>query len=103
MMMTSVSATSDEWEGNMDDDVRLSRATLVVKVFFVILCISLAWAYYAKLDEVSTGDGRVIPIRREQIIQSLEGGIVASLHVRESQIVEAGQLLAQLDPTTTEA
>lgn len=52
-----------------------------------------------EIDEVSTGVGKVIPSSREQRIQSLEGGILARLDVREGQIVEKNQVLAQLDPT----
>ncbi|QCB56748.1 HlyD family type I secretion periplasmic adaptor subunit [Sphingopyxis sp. PAMC25046] len=59
----------------------------------------LVWAWLAELDEVATGDGRVVPTSREQVIQSLEGGILAKLHVRPDSLVRPGQILAQLDPT----
>lgn len=45
----------------------------------------------------------MVPTSREQVIQSLEGGIIADLHVREGDIVEKDQVLAQLDLTKTEA
>lgn len=61
------------------------------------------WASLFKLDEVTTGHGTVIPSSREQIIQSLEGGIIHRLSVREGDIVEQGQELAQLDRTKTES
>nr|WP_262984065.1 HlyD family efflux transporter periplasmic adaptor subunit [Pseudomonas chlororaphis] len=69
----------------------------------VIVLILGSWAYFAELDEVSKGDGKVIPSSHEQIIQSLEGGILADLEVAEGDLVEAGQVLAQLDPTKTES
>lgn len=59
----------------------------------------LLWAWFAPLAEVSSGPGTVIPSSREQVVQSLEGGILAALSVTEGSIVEAGQVLAQLDPT----
>ena len=59
----------------------------------------LAWAWLARLDEVATGTGKVVPTSHEQILQSLEGGILAKLHVRQDDIVKPGQVLAQLDPT----
>eukprot|EP01132_Coremiostelium_polycephalum_P013826 gene13826-16814_t len=62
-----------------------------------------AWAYFFEVDEVSTGSGKVIPTSREQIIQSLEGGIVTELNVGEGDIVKNGQTLARLDPTKTES
>jgi adhesin transport system membrane fusion protein len=76
---------------------------MVVKIFVLLIIIGLIWAYFAILDEVSTGDGKVVPISREQVIQSLEGGIVSKLMVQENQVVERGQLIAQLDPTITES
>lgn len=57
------------------------------------------WAWIFELVEVSSGPGKVVPSSREQVIQSLEGGILATLEVREGDVVQEGQLLAQLDPT----
>lgn len=57
------------------------------------------WAAFARLEEVTVGHGRVIPAAKIQLVQSLEGGIVKSMHVREGQIVEKGELLLQIDPT----
>jgi len=85
------------------DDVRLVRSTRIIWAFALILAIALVWAYFATLDEVSTGNGRVVPTMREQVIQSLEGGILAELNVRQDDIVEPGQILARLDPTQTES
>ena len=86
-----------------DDDVRLTRAKRVVLAFFALLASGLAWAHFAVLDEVSTGTARVVPTMREQVIQSLEGGILASLEVRPDEVVEPGQVLARLDPTRNQA
>lgn len=66
------------------------------------VCVALVavfglWASWATVDEVARGEGRVVPSSRVQVIQSLEGGILQDLLVREGQIVEAGQPLAQLD------
>lgn len=59
----------------------------------------VAWAAWAQVDEVARGDGRVVPNSRVQVIQSLEGGILRDLLVREGDVVEAGQPLVQLDST----
>lgn len=56
------------------------------------------WAALAGLDEVAVGEGRVTPASKGQVIQSLEGGILAELSVREGDVVKAGQQLATLDP-----
>ncbi|MCM2457106.1 HlyD family efflux transporter periplasmic adaptor subunit [Rhizobium sp. CG4] len=91
------------WAFGDDDGRKLSRSTRVVQIFVLLLIAMLVWAYFATLDEVSSGDGRVVPTSREQVIQSLEGGILAKLLVREDQVVEPGQILAQLDPTRSES
>jgi len=72
-------------------------------MIFLLLAGFLTWAKYFSLDEVSTGGGKVVPSSREQVIQSLEGGIIHDLRVREGDIVERGQLLAELDRTKTES
>ncbi|MDC4397450.1 HlyD family type I secretion periplasmic adaptor subunit [Acinetobacter baumannii] len=74
-----------------------------VSLFIWIICFGvlflLMWSWLFKLEEVSTGTGKVIPSSKEQTIQSLEGGILTKLNVKEGEIVEKGQNLAQLDPT----
>ncbi len=86
-----------------EDEVRLTRSKRVVLAFFALLASGLVWAHFAVLDEVSTGTARVVPTMREQVIQSLEGGILTSLEVRPDEVVEPGQILARLDPTRNEA
>lgn len=71
----------------------------LVWLVFAMLALFLGWAWYFPLVEVSSGQGTVVPSSREQVIQSLEGGIVASISAREGDIVEKGQILARLDPT----
>jgi len=85
------------------DDAEIVRSSRIVWAFFFMLAAFIVWAYFAELSEVSMGTGKVVPTSREQVIQSLEGGILQELHVREGDIVEAGQVLAQLDLTKTEA
>ncbi|MBW6292308.1 HlyD family type I secretion periplasmic adaptor subunit [Pseudomonas aeruginosa] len=82
---------------------RVLGASRVVWGAFASILLLLTWAYYSKLDEVSTGSGKVIPSTREQVIQSLEGGILSQLRVKEGDLVEPGQVLAQLDRTKTES
>lgn len=85
------------------NDAALQHSSRIVVSLTAIVLILGCWAYFARLDEVSKGDGKVIPSSLEQVIQSLEGGILADLNVAEGDLVEAGQVLAQLDPTKTES
>ncbi|QQO74525.1 HlyD family type I secretion periplasmic adaptor subunit [Morganella morganii] len=79
---------------------RLARLIAVILGFFIILLI---WAALSDVDEITKGQGKIIPSSREQVIQSLEGGILASLEVREGAIVEKGQVIAYLDETRFES
>jgi adhesin transport system membrane fusion protein len=67
---------------------------VAIAAFFVLF---FAWASWATLDEVTRGDGRVIPSSHVQVVQNLEGGIVSALLVREGDIVEQGQVLLRID------
>lgn len=78
---------------------RLTAARRLIWVLAALFAAALLWGWFALLDEVATGEGRVVPTSQEQVIQSLEGGILKKLTVHQDDIVEAGQVLAQLDPT----
>lgn len=67
---------------------RLPRSALAVRVTAVMLLCFLGWAWYFQLDEVTTGSGTVEPSGREQVVQSLEGGILYHLDVKVGDIVE---------------
>lgn len=77
--------------------------TWALYLMAAVVAAAIAWAAIARVDEVTRADARVVPDGREQVISSLEGGILRELHVREGQVVYEGQELAQLDPTRFEA
>ncbi|WP_414985601.1 HlyD family efflux transporter periplasmic adaptor subunit [Acidovorax sp.] len=85
------------------NETRATRSARVVWVAALFLALFFGWAWFFEIDEVSSGTGKVIPSTREQVIQSLEGGILSKLNVREGQVVEKGEVLAQLDPTRSES
>ncbi|WP_375783777.1 HlyD family type I secretion periplasmic adaptor subunit [Bradyrhizobium sp. Pha-3] len=64
-----------------------------------LLVTFLTWAHFAVLDEVKRGNGRVVPSRQMQVVQSLEGGIVGDILIREGDIVQQGQSLMRIDDT----
>jgi adhesin transport system membrane fusion protein len=65
----------------------------------LFLGVAVLWAHWAVLDEVTTGQGRVIPSSQIQVVQNLEGGIVREIRVREGEIVKKGQVLLQIENT----
>ena len=75
------------------------RARVLLKSGIVVLSIFIIWAAVAQIDEITRGEGKVIPSRQLQVLQSLDGGIVAEIAVQEGQVVEAGQTLLKIDPT----
>lgn len=76
-----------------------------VGLWFLILAVgaAIAWAIFGRLDVVVVAPGRVIPVDRVKLIQPTELGVVRAIHVREGERVKAGQLLIELDPTTSGA
>jgi membrane fusion protein, adhesin transport system len=76
---------------------RTSRMLLLATS--AMLLTALVWAHFAVLDEVKRGDGRVVPSQQIQVVQSLEGGIVEAILVREGAIVQKGELLVRINDT----
>lgn len=68
-----------------------------------LLALAILWAHWAILDEVTTGDGKIISSSKLQIVQSPDGGIVREIHVADGDMVEKGQLLLKLDETEAAA
>ncbi len=91
-----------DWAGDADW-ARLQqeplRAKSLLRLAAVALVLLLIWAAFAPIDEVTRGEARVVPTSQLQIVQSVDGGVVEELLVKEGQIVEAGQLLLRVDPT----
>ena len=75
------------------------RAKLLLYAILAILLAGLAWAWLGKVDEITRGQGRVIPSRQLQVIQSLDGGIVSAILVKEGDLVKIGMPLIKIDET----
>ena len=81
---------------------RFGVRALSVTVAVMFACL-LVWAAFAKIDEVTHAEGQVVGSQRTQTIQNLEGGILRAVLVREGQIVDKGDVLAQLDNELAES
>ena len=76
-----------------------SAGHLLLFVTLIFFIFAGWWASVTELDEVTRGEGRVVPSSRLQVIQNLEGGIVAEITVAEGQLVEQGEVLLRIDDT----
>ena len=76
---------------------RTSRMLLAAMILLIVT--GTTWAHFAILDEVKRGQGRVIPSRQMQVIQSLEGGLIEDIAVQEGDTVQKGQVLARINNT----
>jgi len=68
-----------------------------------LMVLAVLWAANFNIEEVTTGSAKIVPSSREQVLQSLEGGILQELMVHEGDTVEKGQVVAKIDPTRAEA
>src|SRR5262245_39648683 len=75
---------------------------LLLFIGFFLLAF-LYWAYRADIDEVTRGDGRVVPSSQIQIVQHPEGGVVQEILARDGDIVDRNELLLRVESTITEA
>lgn len=78
------------------------RSRIILWTVLGCIVLFIAWSIWAEIDQVTRGEGRVVPVSREQKIQSLEGGILGELLVKEGDVVKVGQPLVRLDPTRFE-
>lgn len=84
---------------NPEDTMRHRAARPILWVTLLTIATFVAWSAWAKVDDITRGEGKVVPASRMQTIQSLEGGIVKELLVNRGDRVESGQPLVRLDDT----
>lgn len=75
------------------------RARMAIRTVLAVSVAFLIWAAIANVDEITKGDGKVIPSKQLQVIQSLDGGIISQILVKEGQTVREGQVLLKIDAT----
>jgi hemolysin D len=79
----------------------LGRA--VVYAILSLFCIAFLWACFGHVDIIASAKGKLVPSGRTKVIQPFETGVVRAIHVRDGQIVKAGDVLIELDPTMNNA
>lgn len=79
------------------------RARSILWLSFALMVALLVWSGHAEIDEVTRGNGRVIPSSQLQVVQAVDGGVVEEILVREGQRVEPGDILLRIDPTRFES
>lgn len=78
-----------------DEERRASRH--LVWLTAILVAVALTWAGNFSLDEITRGNGKVIPSSREQVVQSLDAGVLSELLVREGDAVKKDQVLLKID------
>lgn len=68
-----------------------------------VLVTFISWAHWAVIDQITRAPGSVIASSKTQVIQSMDGGTIETLYVKEGDTVEANQVLVRFDKTRPEA
>ncbi|MBV1787228.1 HlyD family type I secretion periplasmic adaptor subunit [Marinobacterium sp. D7] len=87
--------TSSISEAMLEQAPRGASALLWTIALFILA--AGVWANWATLDEITRGDGEIIPSRQLQVVQNLEGGIVSEILVHEGDLVDKGQVLMRIE------
>ena len=74
---------------------------ILLWVCVLFIAVLFIWSAFAKIDQVTQGFGKVVPAGRVQVIQHLEGGVIEKILVQEGQFVEEGQVLMEIDDTSS--
>ena len=83
--------------------IDLKRLDLLLVAAAAFLLTLMIWAEIAVIEEQIRATGTVIVSSRSQVVQSVDGGSLKVLHVKEGQQVQAGDLIAELDPVRLQA
>jgi len=78
-----------------------SKMSRVLKIWLFTIFAFILWASFAEIDEITRGDGKVIPYGDNQVIQNLEGGIVESILVKEGEFIKKGDVILKINNSKT--
>ena len=71
----------------------------IIYVVLALFVLFIVWAYFSEIEQVTRGQGKVVPSSQIQIVQNLEGGIISEILVDIGELVQKGQLLLRIDQT----
>jgi len=97
MQAEDIDLTTDIRTSILAQSPRGGRA--ITWVIFALFVFFMVWAYFSEIDQVTRGDGKVVPSTQVQIVQNLEGGILSEILVDVGQLVKKDQLLLRIDET----
>jgi adhesin transport system membrane fusion protein len=97
MKAEDVDLTTDIRTSIMAQSPRGGRAIIWVVLALVVLFT--VWAYYSEIEQVTRGDGKVVPSTQIQVVQNFEGGILSEIMIDVGELVKKDQLLLRIDET----
>ncbi len=98
--MSSSQSEAADRDAHLAIDLQYAKGSrIMLWVALLAVIVLIVWASLGSIDEVVRGEGKVVPSRQVQIIQSLDGGIVNEILVKPGQSVAVGEVLLRIDPT----
>lgn len=93
---------ANDWVGQshaVENSQQPMKARWILYTVIIVFVLLLLWSAFAQVDEITRGEGKVIPSMQMQVVQSVDGGVVEEVLVHEGDKVKKGQLLVRIDPT----
>ena len=93
---------SHDWEIDAEmalEEQKPINSKIIIYCLFASLMLLFVWAAFSSLDDVVRGMGKVKPTSGTQVIQSVDGGVVKEIYVKESDSVEKDALIVKIDST----
>ena len=102
----NVSGKDLEYMQNVSEALQAQSTPASSAFLYLVLLltvVAIVWASTSKVDEVTQAEARVITSNRDQVVNSMEGGLLAAMLVSEGDAVTKGQAIVQLEPTRFES
>jgi len=90
------------WEYEAENELKEQETLRAKKILYsvgIVMAVLLVWSAITQVDEVTRGEGKVIPSKQVQVIQSFDGGIISELLVHVGQVISTGDPLVRIDET----